>query len=112
MRRRDLEDSELSRQSVRWYPTEATQHPAIAPIPQFHDYHYPRMLIEDVRNNVMPYRGMTKRKLDARIEPGNDDVLPLIEKAISDRGFRQNLYEVVANFGQECASWMMTFGKA
>jgi hypothetical protein len=70
------------------------------------------MLIEDIQNNVMPYRGMTKWKLDAQIEPANEEALIVIERAISDRGFRQSLYEVVTHFTQECASLMMIYGRA
>jgi hypothetical protein len=70
------------------------------------------MLIEDVHNNVMPYRGMTKWPVSARIEPSNDEASELIEEALSHRDFRQNFYEVVGNFVQECALWMMTYGKA
>ena len=112
MRNETFENSRLLRQSVRWHHTDETPHPAIAPTPPYSDYHYPRMLIEDIQNNVMPYRGMTKWKPDAQLDPANDEALVLIERAISDRGFRQSLYEVVTHFAQECAAFMMIYGKA
>lgn len=70
------------------------------------------MLIEDVRNGVMPYGGISKWPLAAHVEPSNPDAEDLIEEAISSRDYRSRLYEAVSKFVHECTSWMMTYGKA
>lgn len=70
------------------------------------------MLIEDVHNGVMPYGGMSKWPLTARVEPSDPEAEDLIEEAISDRDYRSRLYEVVTKFAQDCTSWMMNYGRA
>jgi hypothetical protein len=70
------------------------------------------MLIEDVRNGVMPYSRTSKWPLKARVEPADSDTEDLIEQAISSRDYRSRLYEAVTEFVHDCAALMMAYGKA
>lgn len=102
----------LVRQSESWYQSDETgTHPALDPLPNYDDSHYTRMLIEDVRNGVMPYSG-SKWSAVGRIDPPNPEIEALVEDGISRNDYRRDFYEVIAEFVQECAAWMMTYGKA
>lgn len=112
MRNRGRENAKLVRQSETWYQTNETRnHPALSSFPNYEESHYTRMLIEDVSNGAMPYSG-SKWSVNARLAPSKPEIDELVEEAISRNDYRRNFYEVVAEFVQECAAWMMTYGKA
>jgi hypothetical protein len=112
MRNRSRKNVELVRQSETWYQTDETRnHPALNSLPNYEESHYTRMLIEDVSNGAMPYSG-SKWSVNARLDPSESEIEELVEEAISRNDYRRNFYEVIAEFAQECAAWMMTYGKA
>lgn len=102
------DDLNLVQESVRWYQTAEMRERYS--LPDYQESFYTRMLIQDTHSGVMPYRGMSKWPLSARIEPSGAE--ELIEKAISGNDYRTNLYDVISKFVQDCTSWMMTYGKA
>lgn len=102
----------LVQQSENWYQSDETgTHSAVDPLPNYDKSHYTRMLIQDVRNGVMPYSG-SKWAAGAHIDPPNPEIEELVEDAISRNDYRRNFYEVIAEFVQECAASMMTYSKA
>lgn len=112
MKYRRRKELRLNRQSAFWFRgEEAGSRPPRNSSPDYYESHFTRMLIQDVHNGVMPYSGMSKWHLAARVDPSNPEVEEIIEEAISDRDYRSSLYEVVAKFAQRCASWMMAFGR-
>jgi hypothetical protein len=112
MRNRRRENVKLVRQSESWYQTDGTRnHPALSSLPNYDESHYTRMLIEDVSNGAMPYSG-SKWSVNARLDPSESETEELVEEAISRNDYRRDFYEVIAEFVQECASWMMTYSKA
>lgn len=112
MRDRWRKDVKLIRQSENWYQTDETRnHPALNVLPDYNESHYTRMLIEDVSNGAMPYSG-SKWSISARLDPHKAETEELVEEAISRNDYRRNFYEVIAEFVQECAAWMMSYGKA
>jgi hypothetical protein len=112
MRNRRREDLKLVRQSESWYQTDETRsHPALSPLPNYDESHYTRVLIEDVSNGAMPYSG-SKWSVNARLDSSESETEELVEEAIGRNDYRRDFYEVIAEFVQECAAWMMTYNKA
>src|SRR5882724_9386119 len=99
-------DLKLKRDSVYWYHNEETRnHPPFNSLPDYQESHYTRMLIQDAHDGLMPYIGMTKWPLAARVEPSDPRVEDLVQGAISTRQNRSGQYEVVAKFVQGCSAW-------
>lgn len=81
-------------------------------MPNYHDASQTRMLIEDVRLSIMPYRGYGRNSFDVRVTPGGGGVEDLIEEAVSRRGRQRDLPHAVAEFVRECATSVMAYGRA
>lgn len=84
--------------------------------PSWFNYLYTHMLIEDVRNGVVPFtRISTGKEFGLRLEPEDNSANQLIAKAISqdrERWYHGILKDVVCDFIRHTAGTLLYYGEA
>ncbi len=74
---------------------------------------YPRMLIEDLHNGIMPIGGRSRKKnFKVSVTPSNREVEILISKALSEGEYYRDLSGSVCAFVSDCAVQVLLFGSA
>jgi hypothetical protein len=101
--------STYGRRSIRYDLHQAVQEDAeLRRILDWTERIYPHMLIEDVANRIMPYRGYQNGAANVELVPHDDDAEDLIASALGDR---DDLAEAFYEFGRQCLTNVVLFGE-
>lgn len=67
--------------------------------PQYYKQHYPGMLIEDVANHIMPYRGTSRKNFSVNLVPSDGKKTEeLVASAIDREGYSYDLMSATHTF--------------
>jgi hypothetical protein len=116
MRRDNTENLSSSQKSVWYYPEAAAiVDPRIEERYRYFGLLQSHMLIQDVYTQIIPIGGQSKKesfKID--LVPSSETVEALVASALKSRNNERHpkLASAVADFIQECAQSVMTFGEA
>lgn len=107
--RRRREDLNSTQKSVWYWSVGEDRHPKLPPVPNYIDYSYAHILIEDTSNNVFPTYGYSKKEYEILLTPPSPDVEQLIEDALERRNHSRNLSDAFWGFAHECVSIVMSY---
>jgi hypothetical protein len=115
MRRQKNQKLNSSQKTVWYYPEAVgTDDPRVQKRHRYFGLLQCHMLIEDVYSQIFPAGGRSKNKsFRIQLTPRSESIETLVASALNsrDRGSRHGLPASLADFFQECAQSMMTFGE-
>lgn len=113
MRNRSTQNLKRAQQSISWYDTpETLADPGRGATPDYYEHLNTHMLIDDLRNSVIPIAGYTRKPFDVTLVPPDEAAEELISEAIDRRGYSHDLAGAVCDFIQMCAGTLLTFTEA
>lgn len=105
MRLNRKHDLKRSQQSVFWYDTAETMaDPRISKRTDYYHHSYTSMLIDDVRNALIPTPNHTERSFDINLNPTDEAAERIVIDAIDRRDLGSDLTDALWDFMEECAA--------
>jgi len=107
MRNNRRHDLKRSQQSVFWYLSETQDDPELRKVPDYYSRMYTSMLIDDVRNSVMPFHDHIRKPFTVTLSPPDQRAEDLIADAIKRQDYGINLPDTLHSFMDLCASTLI-----
>lgn len=113
MRRKPQEDLESSQESLSYVPDDILKNRMdVADRADYFDKFYPHMFIEDVKLSIVPIGGrVSKKEFNISLEPSDQKVQQIIEKALSPDRYHHDLAGTICDFIADCAVRLLVYEK-